>query len=94
MTALEQFLSKRGAVSELAKQIGISHGAVVQWKGRCPAERVVDVERATGIPREALRPDLYRRDPAPPVAAPLVTPPVGPLDPDNATGLDLDRSAA
>jgi DNA-binding transcriptional regulator YdaS (Cro superfamily) len=65
MTALEQFLAKRGAVSELAKQIGISHGAVVQWRGRCPAERVVEVERATGIPREALRPDLYLRDPAP-----------------------------
>lgn len=42
----------------LAKALGITHGAVNQWR-RVPAERVIDVERATGIPREKLRPDLY-----------------------------------
>jgi DNA-binding transcriptional regulator YdaS (Cro superfamily) len=64
MSALQEFLAVRGAMSDLAKALGITHAAVGQWAGRCPAERVVDVERITGIPREALRPDLYRRAPS------------------------------
>lgn len=60
MSELQSFLTKRGAVSELARGLGITHGAIVQWRGRVPASRVVEVERLTGIPRESLRPDLYR----------------------------------
>ena len=63
MSTLQQHLSSRGATAELAKAKGISHAAVRQWAGHCPAERVIEVERITGIPREALRPDLYRREP-------------------------------
>ena len=48
----------RGAVIALARDLGITHSAVLQWKD-VPAERVLDVERATGISRRALRPDLY-----------------------------------
>jgi len=66
MSPLEEHLSRRGAVAELARALGISHAAVRQWDSRVPAERVVDVERLTGIPREALRPDLYRRTPVAP----------------------------
>ena len=44
--------------THLARELGITHGAVFQWD-RVPAERVIDVERITGIPREELRPDLY-----------------------------------
>ena len=33
--------------------------AISQWD-QVPAERVVEVERATGVPRERLRPDLFR----------------------------------
>lgn len=36
----------------------ISPQAISQWK-RVPAERVLEVERATGISRHKLRPDLY-----------------------------------
>jgi DNA-binding transcriptional regulator YdaS (Cro superfamily) len=36
----------------------ISPQAISQWK-RVPAERVLDVERATGVPRDELRPDIY-----------------------------------
>lgn len=35
----------------------ISHQAIAQWR-RVPAERVLEVERVTGIARETLRPDL------------------------------------
>lgn len=53
--------------TDLAKKINVTPQAVSLWK-RVPAEKVVDVETATGIPREKLRPDLYRPalpDPAP-----------------------------
>lgn len=48
-----------GNKSELARRLGVKVQSIQQWK-RIPAERVIDVERVTGIPREELRPDLYR----------------------------------
>lgn len=55
-----------GGATALAERLGVRQSVVSNWKsrGRIPAERVVEVERITGIPREALRPDLYRRDPS------------------------------
>lgn len=64
MNALAKYLQRegRGAASDLARAVDVSHTAVHQWAtGRIPAERLIDVERATGIPREILRPDLYQR---------------------------------
>jgi TorA maturation chaperone TorD len=43
----------------LARRLGISQPSVSNWT-RVPADRVVAVEQATGIPRGKLRPDLYR----------------------------------
>lgn len=40
----------------------ITPQAISQWK-QVPAERVLDVERATGISRHRLRPDLYPAEP-------------------------------
>jgi DNA-binding transcriptional regulator YdaS (Cro superfamily) len=48
----------RMPLAKLARAIGISRGAVAQWS-RVPAERIGDVARATGIPMERLRPDLF-----------------------------------
>jgi DNA-binding transcriptional regulator YdaS (Cro superfamily) len=48
-----------GNKSELARRLGITVQSIQQWK-KIPAERLVDIERVTGIPREELRPDLYR----------------------------------
>ena len=46
--------------ADLAAQLGVQPPAVSKWeKGRIPAERVLDIERITGIPRHDLRPDLY-----------------------------------
>lgn len=47
-----------GGQSALAEKLGISYQSIQQWR-RIPAERVVDIERVTGIPRRELRPDLY-----------------------------------
>lgn len=55
---LRQATKKAGGVAKLARLIGIRHNAFYVWK-RIPAERVLDIERATGITRHDLRPDLY-----------------------------------
>lgn len=47
-------------MSKVAKGLGISRAAVSLWD-KVPAELVVAVEAVTEIPREQLRPDLYRR---------------------------------
>ncbi len=47
-----------GQSRRLAQKVGVTEQAVSQWK-RCPPLRVLDVERASGIPRHVLRPDLY-----------------------------------
>ena len=51
-----------GLARLIALQSGISAAAVSQWR-RVPAERVLSVERITGIPRRELRPDIYPDEP-------------------------------
>lgn len=63
MNAFQEYVARRGATAELARVLGVTPAAIRQWDGHIPAERVVAVEAATGIPREALRPDLFRREP-------------------------------
>lgn len=47
-----------GSAVKLAKLLGIRSQAISQWK-RVPAERVLEVERVTGVSRHELRPDIY-----------------------------------
>jgi DNA-binding transcriptional regulator YdaS (Cro superfamily) len=55
---LERAVEAAGSKSALARALGLKVQSIQQWR-RIPAERVLDVERATGVPRSALRPDLY-----------------------------------
>jgi DNA-binding transcriptional regulator YdaS (Cro superfamily) len=48
-----------GGLREFARKLGISKQAVQQWT-QVPAHRIIEIERLTGVPREKLRPDLYR----------------------------------
>lgn len=52
------FDTQRGLRLRIAKELGITHGAVSQWR-RVPADRVLEVERLTGVSRHVLRPDIY-----------------------------------
>jgi len=49
---------KVGGVTKLAAALGIKHPSFHSWH-RVPAERVLEIERLTGIPRHEQRPDLY-----------------------------------
>lgn len=51
-----------GGSTKLATLLGITASAVSQWD-RVPAERVLDVEAATGVSRYQLRPDIYGEQP-------------------------------
>jgi TorA maturation chaperone TorD len=55
---LQEAIRAVGGVTELARRIGISQPSVSNW-ARVPAERVLQVENASGIARTILRPDLY-----------------------------------
>lgn len=65
-------LAHRGmTMSDLARAIGVHRSTVTRWaKGwRVPALRAIEIERATGIPRADIRPDIFgqeaRRSPTP-----------------------------
>lgn len=52
---------KMGGMAELARSLGIARQAIYQWR-RIPAERVIELEKITGIRRQELRPDLYPQE--------------------------------
>lgn len=59
LTGLDLMRANRGAMAKAAKALGLSRSRPYQWE-EVPAEAVVKIEEATGLPRERLRPDLYR----------------------------------
>jgi TorA maturation chaperone TorD len=71
--ALDRAIGVAGGVRALARAVGVSQPAISSWK-RVPADRVLSVERETGVPRRELRPDLYPEDAreATPIDATLV----------------------
>lgn len=61
MTKLAETLRKRGIkLIDVAQVAAVNKSTVTRWmQKRIPAERVLDVERITGVPRHELRPDIY-----------------------------------
>jgi len=64
--ALKHAIDRAGSQGKLADAIGKTQGHVSKWleRGRVPAESVLPIERATGVSRHELRPDLYPREDA------------------------------
>jgi DNA-binding transcriptional regulator YdaS (Cro superfamily) len=48
-----------GGIRPLARKLGISSQSLTAWQ-RIPWYRILQVEAVTKIPREKLRPELYR----------------------------------
>jgi hypothetical protein len=57
---LKAAIKAAGGAEPLARALGINPSAVAQWE-RAPAERLVQIERLTNVPRDVLRPDLFPR---------------------------------
>lgn len=64
ITIVEHAADKAGGIVALARELGIKHTAIYSWK-RVPAERVLDIERLTGISRHDQRPDIFGPAPTP-----------------------------
>lgn len=61
MNAVSTAIDRAGGVSALARTLGISPPTVSQWRAGArpvPPDRCPDIEHATGVPCEELRPDL------------------------------------
>lgn len=59
MNKLKEYLNaERGRRIALAEALNINPSAISQWKD-VPLNRVVDIEKATGISRHDLRPDFF-----------------------------------
>lgn len=60
MSGIQEAIDKAGGIQQLADLLGIRYQAVHKWtKGSVPAERVLQIERLTGVSRHQLRSDLY-----------------------------------
>ncbi|MGN7750592.1 YdaS family helix-turn-helix protein [Sinorhizobium sp. 22678] len=57
-TLLTYLKAERGRLSRLADALAITPAAIKQW-AIVPADKLIAIEAATGIPRQVLRPDLY-----------------------------------
>lgn len=66
MTPLDLAIDRAGGVTKLALAIGCRPNVVSNWrKRRIPDDACPEIERATGVVVEALRPDLqWHRDEA------------------------------
>ncbi|MDD2046134.1 transcriptional regulator [Pseudomonas putida] len=59
-TPLERAIHTAGSGKALAELLGVTPMAVSYWKTRgVPAKQALPIEKATGVSRHELRPDIY-----------------------------------
>ncbi|AWH48536.1 hypothetical protein C1925_04870 [Stenotrophomonas sp. SAU14A_NAIMI4_5] len=61
MDALDKAVKAAGGVTSLAAALGVRQSAVSNWKSRSsiPAAQVLGIERATGVSRHELCPEIF-----------------------------------
>jgi transcriptional regulator with XRE-family HTH domain len=57
---IRELRAKGGSYRSIGARLGVSAQAVNRWR-RIPQDRILQVEKEFKIPREVLRPDLYKR---------------------------------
>lgn len=57
-SALKKAIAAIGSINKTAKKVGKTRQSVGKWD-ICPPLHVLTIEAASGVPRQALRPDLY-----------------------------------
>ncbi len=64
MSGLVKAIKFAGSQQKLAVLMGVSSMAVSKWtkNDSVPTERVLTIEKLTGVPRYELRPDIYPPD--------------------------------
>lgn len=61
MKALHRAIKTAGSMRQLGLLIGCTTSQIGMWKnrGNIPPQYVIPIEKATGVSRHRLRPDLY-----------------------------------
>lgn len=62
VNGLDKAIQKAGGQKALAELLGLGQTAISNWRIRrkpLPAERAIEIEKVTGVPRHELRPDLW-----------------------------------
>lgn len=61
-TGVQLAIDKVGGTYALAKLCNVAQPTVVKWAlTSCPASRAVQIEQKTGVSREVIRPDLFKK---------------------------------
>lgn len=59
-TLHDRLRERKLTLADLARGLDLNKSTVTRWaQKRVPAERVIEVERLTGLSRHSLRPDIY-----------------------------------
>jgi DNA-binding transcriptional regulator YdaS (Cro superfamily) len=58
--AVNAAIKGAGGLRALGRALGVAHTSLLGWTS-IPAKHLLRIEEITGIPREQLRPDLFRK---------------------------------
>ncbi|TXH10775.1 MAG: hypothetical protein E6R03_15115 [Hyphomicrobiaceae bacterium] len=60
-SGIQTAILKVGGQAALAAKLKVKQPAISYYLyKRCPAEKAIEIERLTGVPRAAIRPDLFQ----------------------------------
>jgi len=60
MSEFELVVKAAGSQSQLARALNVTRQTVASWRRRgIPLERAIEIERVLGVPKEAIRPDIF-----------------------------------